>query len=539
MVVPLMARGEVCGTLTLTRDQTPAAYTDDDLVLLQDIAERASLALDNARLLAEEQLARQAAEAANLARSEAFALLDTLFATAPIGLAFVDRELRHVRINETLATLNGRSVDEHIGQHLREVVPQLAPRLVSLYEHVLTTGQPVLNEEISGETPAAPGVIRHWLASYYPVLSVDASPSGVGVVVVEITERMHAEAALRESERRFRTLAENAHDLIYRYRLEPPGFEFVNHAIIRLTGYTPAEYYRSPPPPEVVFHPDDLPCFHAMIAELRSHPPPVTVRLMHRRGGYTWVEYRIWLVYDADGTPIAHEALARDVTAAKEREERLQQHANEMQALSARLVMAQEDERRTLARELHDEIGQLLTGLNMVLEASPQASAAQLRAKLHVAQEYITDLTSRVRQLSLDLRPSLLDDLGLLPTLLWHLRRYTEQTGITVDLKHSGLDTQLPSHIAITAYRVVQEALTNIARYARVQSAEVVVWARQGKLVITIEDKGTGFDVDGVLAAQRSVGIVGMRERVRLVDGQWLVDSSPGEGTRIFVTLPL
>jgi PAS domain S-box-containing protein len=539
MIMPLKARDEVLGTLTVSRDRGHVPYTAADLTMCQEIADRAALAISAARAYADEQAARRAAERAIHDKAEAFALLDTLFATAPVGLAFVDRELRFARINASLAQLNGRAVAEHLGRHIGEVLPQIASRLIPIYERVLASGQPVLNEEISGETAAEPGVMRHWIASYYPVLGADQSPIGVGVVVIEISERIRAEAALRESERRFRALAENAYDLIYRFRIDPPAFEFINDSITRLTGYTPEEYYHAPPPLDLVVHAEDLPQMLAALAALPQNPAPVTVRLLHRDGTYTWVEFRIWLVYDAEGRAVAHEALVRDVTAAKEREQGLQQHADEMRDLSARLVLAQEDERRALARELHDEIGQLLTGLNMVLEAPSRASTEQLRAKLHAAQEYITDLTSRVRQLSLDLRPSLLDDLGLLPTLLWHLRRYTEQTGIAVDFKHSGLDLMLPPHIAITAYRIVQESLTNIARYARASSATVAVWARRDQLVISIEDMGVGFDVDAVQQAQRSVGIVGMRERVRLVGGQWLLDSAPNEGTRIFVALPL
>ena len=210
-----------------------------------------------------------------------------------------------------------------------------------------------------------------------------------------------------------------------------------------------------------------------------------------------------------------------------------------MQAFSVRLVQAQEAERRALAHELHDEIGQQLTGLNLVLEASTSETPDQIRARLRSAQQVVIELTGQVRQLSLDLRPSMLDDLGLQPTLQWFMRRYSEQTGIDVDFKHRGLNGQISPHVTIVVYRLVQEGLTNVARHARAAAVTVQVWLSQGQLAIVIEDEGCGFDPATALHAQRSVGLAGMRERVALLGGQLSIDSAPGEGTRLFVTLPL
>ena len=231
--------------------------------------------------------------------------------------------------------------------------------------------------------------------------------------------------------------------------------------------------------------------------------------------------------------------LQNEIGERKQGELALRATTQQLQDLSRRLVAIQEAERRHLARELHDEIGQMLTGLNLLLETGSTFSHAALIGRLREAQAIITDLTARVRTLSLDLRPSMLDDLGLLPALLWHFERYTAQTQVHVVFKHRGLDQSLDPLIAIAVYRVVQEALTNVARYAQVAEASVAVWTQGHQVVLSIEDQGRGFDLEAALAARHSSGLAGMQERVLLLGGQMMVDTAPGQGTRVLVELPL
>jgi signal transduction histidine kinase len=141
---------------------------------------------------------------------------------------------------------------------------------------------------------------------------------------------------------------------------------------------------------------------------------------------------------------------------------------------------------------------------------------------------------ARARKLSLDLRPGMLDDLGLLPALLWHIEHYTAQTHVRVIFKHSGLEgMRFAPEVETAAYRVVQEALTNAARHARVSEAAVRVWADGHTLAIQVEDRGAGFDPETVLAASGTSGLAGMRERAMLLGGQLTVESRPGAGTRL------
>jgi PAS domain S-box-containing protein len=211
-----------------------------------------------------------------------------------------------------------------------------------------------------------------------------------------------------------------------------------------------------------------------------------------------------------------------------------------LQALSRRLVEVQEAERRNIARELHDEIGQLLTGLKLLLEMSARVRPEKVMARLGEAQSLANELMMRVRELSLDLRPAMLDDLGILPALLWHFERFTELSKVQVLFRHSGLEGQRFSpEVETAAYRIVQEALTNVARHAKVAEVAVRLWVDENALDLRIEDRGAGFDPEATLSAAASSGLAGMRERAALLGGRLTVTSTPGSGTQVMAELPL
>ena len=209
-----------------------------------------------------------------------------------------------------------------------------------------------------------------------------------------------------------------------------------------------------------------------------------------------------------------------------------------LQGLSGRLMEVQEAERRHLARELHDEIGQLLTGLRLTLDV-PEPQSPALGERLGQAQALVQELLERIRALSLDLRPSILDDLGVLPALLGHIERYMSQTKIRVHLEHSGLDRRFAPKTETGVYRIVQEALTNVARHGHVDEVTVRLWATDDVLGVQVEDHGAGFDPDAVLGAGRSGGLAGLRERAALLNGHLTVETHPGRGVRLTAEVPL
>jgi signal transduction histidine kinase/DNA-binding response OmpR family regulator len=225
--------------------------------------------------------------------------------------------------------------------------------------------------------------------------------------------------------------------------------------------------------------------------------------------------------------------------------ERILESQKRLQILSKSLVLVQEAERRRLACELHDEIGQKLTSSHLALEILARSvnqreiSSSDLRTELSHIQEMISQLLKQVRDLSLDLRPALLDDLGLLPALLSHFDNYAALTDIKVNFKHSGLEGRFAPENETAAFRIIQEALTNVARHANVKEVDVRLWANEQILGLQVEDHGKGFDPQATQIARPSIGLSGMHERATLCGGQLEINSEPGVGTCLTAEFPL
>ena len=359
-------------------------------------------------------------------------------------------------------------------------------------------------------------------------------------VAFDITDLKRAEEAQQKSEAMLRGLFDFAPDTIAVTNHEGRIVQ-VNIQVEHMFGYQPSELIGQP---IEVLLPERLRGQHGehrsgYFANPHRRPMGAGLQLCGRRKDGTEFPVDIMLspMQSEDGSIVI--AVVRDITRRAKADEALRDYAQHLKFLSGRLMEVQESERRNIARELHDEIGQLLTGLKLTLEMGarfPNESAKSLEQ----AQLLVNELMARVRKLSLDLRPAMLDDLGLLPALLWHIEHYQMQTRVQVDFRHSCLEAQrFPAAVETAAYRIVQEALTNVARHAAVSEATVRVWTQEGKLMIQVEDCGKGFPVDQTLAASDTSGLTGMRERAVLLGGQLILESHPGEGTRLTAELGL
>ena len=231
---------------------------------------------------------------------------------------------------------------------------------------------------------------------------------------------------------------------------------------------------------------------------------------------------------DQAASAIENAELFEQVRAGRERQRKL----------AKSLVDIQETERRHIAKELHDHLGQLLTGLQFMLEATKNQSSGKQRSSLEEIQNSVTDIIGQVREMSLNLRPSMLDDMGLIPTLLWHIDRYTKQTQIRVNFRYDEISQRLPLEIETAAYRIIQEALTNVARYAHVDEVFVGLVIQDKTLWVEVLDEGKGFDLSAGLHGLSS-GIGGMRERASLLGGYLVVESFLNQGTQIVAALPI
>jgi signal transduction histidine kinase len=206
-----------------------------------------------------------------------------------------------------------------------------------------------------------------------------------------------------------------------------------------------------------------------------------------------------------------------------------------LQELSAKLVRAQEDERRALSRELHDEVGQSFSAVLMeaenLLDMEP---APEVRPHLESLRSLAENGMNEIRNMALLLRPSMLDDFGLVPALNWQARETAKRTGMRVQID-SEVEDELPDEHKTTIYRIVQEALNNCARHAQATTVQVSVRGENGQILLNVQDDGSGFDPQRV----RGLGLLGMEERVRHLGGEFVIDSRPGRGTLLHIALPL
>jgi signal transduction histidine kinase len=213
----------------------------------------------------------------------------------------------------------------------------------------------------------------------------------------------------------------------------------------------------------------------------------------------------------------------------------------DLERLSARLVDAQEQERRSLARELHDEVGQALTAIKMEVGVALRGSAdPRVRSALDEARAIAETTLQGVRDMSQLLHPSMLDDFGLPETLAAYLRSFSKRTGIRTNLTCEGLERRLPADVEVCAYRIVQEALTNVARHSGAASCAVSVVRRGDDVQLAIEDQGRGLAAAArVTEPRRGLGLIAMRERAQSLAGRFAIENAPGGGTRVSVTLPV
>ncbi|HUR67266.1 MAG TPA: sensor histidine kinase, partial [Chitinophagaceae bacterium] len=233
-------------------------------------------------------------------------------------------------------------------------------------------------------------------------------------------------------------------------------------------------------------------------------------------------------------------SVIRDLTERLKAERELAASYEAIRKLTDHLQNIREEERTNMAREIHDELGQQLTVLKMDISWLKK----KLQDKDEAIQQKITDLLSMldetvrtVRRISSELRPSLLDDLGLTAAIEWHLKEFEERSGLKTTLRATELNLQLPDYIKTGLFRIFQESLTNVARHAHAKKVEVLFDCDGSDIILRIVDDGKGFDKK--LAGKRTLGILGMKERSIMMGGTYEIDSEPGKGTTVLVTVAM
>ncbi|HEY2908574.1 MAG TPA: PAS domain S-box protein [Vicinamibacterales bacterium] len=424
--------------------------------------------------------------------------------------------------------------------------------------------------------------LRHKEGHYVHVLSrgypVRQDPNGPVVRVVgthlDITERKRTEMALRESEERLTLAFAGAQEGVWDWNLETNDVVY-SARWKQMLGYEDDEIEPHISAWERLVHPDDRPrADEANDSVARGEPTyEAEFRLRHKEGRYVHVLSRGFPIRREPGGPVVRIVGTHfDLTERKLAEERLRRSRDELERrvrdrtaelaqaneslraemaererterartdLLARLVFAQEDERRRIAREMHDQFGEQLTALGHRIASLKDACAgqAELRVPLDALESVARQLDRDVDHLVWELRPTALDDLGLQAALANYMKNWSERTRTSSELHAVGLlDNRLAPDAETTLYRIAQEALTNVAKHAHATHVDVILERRGDHVLLIVEDDGAGFDPDEQAAVRTGFGLLGMQERASLVGATLQLESAPGKGTTILVRM--
>jgi PAS domain S-box-containing protein len=355
----------------------------------------------------------------------------------------------------------------------------------------------------------------------------------------EITERKRAEDALRKNEEQLRDVIDTIPVIAF-ISIPDGSNEFTNRSWQEYTGLSVKD--TAGWGWESTVHPDDI---ARHLEKWRAAVSAGTTfdnaaRYRGADGQYRWFLVRAVPLRDERGNLLRWYGVLMDIEDRVHAEQALRKSADRLQLLSRRLLEVQEEERRHLARELHDEFGQLLATITVQLHAAKTLAGESARSIIEECISILQRAGDEVRSLALELRPTMLDTAGLDATLRWLASQHEQRTGIATEVV--GHLNEVPGEVAIAAFRVIQEALTNVLRHAQAQHIWIELSQSDGAVELLVRDDGVGFDVPKTLdwAANRGhLGLLGMKERVQILGGHLEVDSKPGLGTRIRLSLPL
>ncbi|HVH70539.1 MAG TPA: PAS domain S-box protein [Candidatus Dormibacteraeota bacterium] len=523
----------------------------------------------------------QAAKSSLKKPAEAFASLSPeILKGMPVGVIVLHLEnprdaktFKIIDSNPAAASLTGTKLEAFRGKTLADFPKLLkTPLPVSCLEALRKQEPKNLGEITYGDERIREGI--------YSVQVFPLSNDFLGVAFQNVTEQRRSEHALRESEERFRLLIQGVQEYAI-FQLNPQGYVVTwNAGAARVKGYGAEEIVGKHF--SVFYTKEDVQNGkpeHALAEAVRHRHFEDEGWRVRKDGSRFWANVLITALRDSQGNLRGFAKLTRDMTDRREREEALtrakellelrveqraavltrvneelrveiaeRRHAEEqfketldhLRALTARLQSVREEERASIAREIHDELGQACTAIKMDLALIGRKITkrqTQLRAKIGSSMRLVDDMIVTLRRIASDLRPRALDDLGLAAALEWQGQEFEKRTGIHCQLVLPSEPLNLDPDRSTAIFRIFQESLTNVARHAQATSVEARLEIEDDRLVFSVRDNGKGFDPDEA-KAKKSLGLVGMQERAHLLQGEVRIEGIPGSGTTMVLRIP-
>jgi PAS domain S-box-containing protein len=464
---------------------------------------------------------------------QAQALLGAFTDNSPAAMSLKDRDGRYRFANRRFLARHALSREQVLGRRDEELFPRRHAAAMSAHDaEVMARGEPVQYEEaadIGGTTQVS-------LVVKFPVAG------GVGMIAGDITDRRLTEQALRE-QRALLAEAQKLAGLGWWEWSPETGRVLWSEELYRMHGLSRDTFEPSFEAYLERVHPDDRQHSGAMMARALMDGRGFSTheRIVRPGGEVRYLRSQVEVVRNDQGKPIKVLGASLDFTEQRHSETALRQAAQDLHGLTRRLVRAEEAERKRIARELHDRVGQALSALNINLDIvlRSDALAPAARQRLADSVNLVESTLQSIEGVMAELRPPLLDEYGLGAALAWHAEEFARRTGIKVSVDDEAIEAvrSLRLEAALALYRIAQEALNNVLKHARAAAVRIEVTLDGNDVVLSVQDDGAGFDL--AHAPRGRLGMTTMRERAEAAGGRLEVDSAPGRGTRVAATVPL
>lgn len=466
-------------------------------------------------------------------------MLRSIIDNVPARIFWKDRESRYLGANNLFVRDAGLSDESQlIGKNDFELFPEQAELFRADDRRVMETGTPKLNYEEPIKT--AEGRTGWLLTSKVLLRETDGKVTGVLGTYVDITEQKRMAKLLQASELEFRALAENSPNIILRYdwdcRLIYANSAYERETQIPLdeTMYlTPDRHWRATMP---------VGEYKRRLVQVMETGTPCEILLEWKRldnGHSTSYAFQVVPERSMDGKVEGVLAIGHNVTALMAVEQRLEESYTQLRELTTRREEAREDERKRIARDIHDELGQMLTALRMevsLLRMKFGQDNPQLMGQVQNIMGHVDATIQVVRNVAAKLRPAVLD-MGIVSAMEWQMGEFAKRSGVRCGLHISEEDVYLDEERATGLFRIVQESLTNIARHAQAENVDITLGRDGESYLLEIRDDGKGFDQE--MLKKKTFGLMGIRERVMLLQGELDITSEPGLGTTVSVRIPI
>jgi PAS domain S-box-containing protein len=461
----------------------------------------------------------------------------------PDQIVQFNRQFRRTYVNPAVVRNTGQSaellLEKPLGSIVREMGPNVAENeLEQMRREISAVFESGESRNVEMSLPF-PGGRRYFSIGFFPELDVNGAVIHVMAIAHDISDRKQSEDILRQNEDRIRLVIDTIP--IMAWSIVPDGgLDFANKRWLEYAGLSLEDEIKEP---TQIIHPDDrekaITRWMANMAIGEFYEDEM--RLRRADGQYRRFLIRTAPFLDDHGAVIKWYGVAIDIEDSKRAENALRESYTQIRKLTEHLQTVRETERTYIAREIHDELGQQLTAIKMDvvwIDRKTPESLAEIKTKLKNIIGLLDVSNQSVRKILSELRPRILIDQGILEGIEWLSLKFSETTGVPVKFSVSEKDINVPEPLAICIFRICQEAFTNITRHSHAKNVTISLLLSDDRLSFTMEDDGVGFDTTAVNTG-KSFGILGMRERVLALNGQFNLHSSPGNGAKISVILPL